>query len=143
GGLSAVARTPDMRVLMFHGPLVYLVGSYAGHTPFTEKDIDLFLQQYSHNPEQGRQLKENFLREAQLDIYPKMSVRSDEWVRRKLFEPLSWMAFLFRQLISEAQKRKPHILVAGVVERGTLRHFSETVLLERVFRGLRLKGNVD
>jgi hypothetical protein len=143
GGLSAVARTPDMRVLMFHGPLVYLVGSYAGHTPFTEQDIDLFLQQYSHDLEQGRRLKEEFLREAQLDVYPKLTARSDEWIKRRLFEPLAWMAFLFRRLISAAQKRKPHILVAGVVERGTLRHFSETVLLERVFRGLRSKGNAD
>jgi NurA domain-containing protein len=143
GGLSALARTPDMRVLMFHGPLVYLVGSYAGHTPFTEKDIDLFLHQYAHDPEQGRRLKEDFLKEAELEVYPKMSARSDEWVKRKLFEPLSWMAFLFRRLISEAKKRDPHVLVAGVVERGTLRDFSERILLERVFRGLRQKGNVD
>src|SRR6266404_5830639 len=58
GGLSALSRTPDMRVLMFHGPLVYLVGNYAGHTPFTENDIDLFLHQYAHDPEQGRSLKQ-------------------------------------------------------------------------------------
>src|SRR2546422_107508 len=60
GGLSALARTPDMRVLMFHGPLVYLVGNYAGHTPFTEKDIDLFLHQYAADPEQGKELKADF-----------------------------------------------------------------------------------
>jgi hypothetical protein len=143
GGLSAVARTPDMRVLMFHGPLVYLVGSYAGHTPFTEKDIDLFLHQYAHDPEEGCRLKEEFLKEAELDVYPKMSVRSDEWIKRRLFEPLSWMAFLLRRLISEARKRKPGILIAGVVERGTLRGFSERILLERVFRGLRQKENVN
>ena len=41
--LSALMRTPGIRVLMFHGPLVYLVGSYAGHAPFTEGDVDLFL----------------------------------------------------------------------------------------------------
>jgi hypothetical protein len=143
GGLSAVGRTPDMRVLMFHGPLVYLVGSYAGHTPFTENDIDLFLHQYAHDPEEGCRLKEEFLKEAELDVYPKMSGRCDEWIKRRLFEPLSWMAFLFRRLISEARKRKPGILIAGVVERGTLRDFSERILLERVFRGLRQKGNVD
>ena len=143
GGLSALARTPDMRVLMFHGPLVYLVGSYAGHTPFTEKDVDLFLHQYAHNSDEGRRLKEEFLKEAQLDVYPKMSVRSDEWVKRRLFEPLSWMSFLFRRLISEAKKRDPHVLVAGVVERGTLRDFSNRILLERVFRGLRATGNAD
>ena len=47
GGLSALERTPDLRLLMFHGPLVYLMSAYAGHTPFTEKDINLFLSQYA------------------------------------------------------------------------------------------------
>lgn len=42
GGLSALERIPDLRVLMFHGPLVYLMGGYVGHTPFTEKGIDLY-----------------------------------------------------------------------------------------------------
>ncbi len=143
GGLSALSRTPDMRVLMFHGPLVYLVGNYAGHTPFTENDIDLFLHQYAHDPEQGRSLKQEFLKEAELDVYPKMTGRSDEWVKRRLFEPLSWMAFLFRRLVAEAKKRKPQVLITGVVERGALRDFSERILLERVFRGLRQKGNID
>jgi hypothetical protein len=50
GGLSALERTPDLRVLMFHGPLVYLMGGYAGHTPFTEQDVDLFLHQYASMP---------------------------------------------------------------------------------------------
>jgi len=139
GGLSALNRTPDLRVLMFHGPLVYLVGSYAGHTPFTEADIDLFLQQYAPNAEQGKQLKEDFLREAAVEVYPKMTGRSDEWAQRRLFEPLSWMAFLYRRLIAEARSRKPVVLIAGVVERGNLRQFCEQVLLERVFRGLRQK----
>jgi hypothetical protein len=142
GGLAALARTPDMRVLMFHGPLVYLVGGYAGHSPFTEKDIDLFLHQYAHNPQQGQSLKEDFLKEAELDVYPKMTGRSDEWVKRRLFEPLSWMAFLLRRLIAEAKKRKPWVLISGVVERGTLTDFSNRILLDRVFRGLRQKGNV-
>jgi hypothetical protein len=143
GGLSALSRTPNMRVLMFHGPLVYLVGNYAGHTPFTESDIDLFLHQYAHEPGQGNLLKVQFLREAELDVYPRMTGRSDEWVRRRLFEPLSWMAFLFRRLIEEAKARKPPVLIAGVVERGSSREFSETILLDRVFRGLRQKGKVD
>src|SRR3990172_1316324 len=47
GGLAALDRNHDLNVLMFHGPLVYLVGSYAGHTPFTENDIDIFLHQYA------------------------------------------------------------------------------------------------
>jgi hypothetical protein len=143
GGLSALARTPDLRVLMFHGPLVYLMGGYAGHTPFTERDIDLFLRQYTSDPDRGRQLKEDFLHEAQLDIYPKMTDRSDEWVRRQVFEPLAWIAYLYRRLIREARQRKPIPIVAGVVERGELREFSEIVLLERIFRGLRAKGNAD
>lgn len=49
GGLSAMVRNPDLRVLMFHGPLVYLTGQYAGHAPFTEGDIDIFLGQYAQS----------------------------------------------------------------------------------------------
>lgn len=143
GGLAVLQRTPDLRVLMFHGPLVYLMSGYAGHTPFTEKDIDLFLDQYAPERESGRQLKEEFLEEAKLDIYPQMTDRSDEWIERKIFEPLSWIAFLYRKLIREAKARNPRPIVVGVVERGRLREFSEKILLERVFRGLRKKGNED
>jgi len=143
GGLSALSRLPELRVLMFHGPLMYLVGSYAGHSPFTEADIDLFLRQYGSNETQGRDLKQRFLREAKLDIYPRMTDRSDEWADKRLFEPLSWMAFLYRELIDVARRRKPTPLIVGVVERGSLREFSERVLLERVFRGLREKGNAN
>jgi hypothetical protein len=78
-----------------------------------------------------------------VDIYPKMTDRADEWVQRRLFEPLAWIAFLYRQLIEEARKRNPVPLIAGVVERGQLREFSERVLLERVFHGLRAKGRLD
>lgn len=143
GGLSALERTPDLSVLMFHGPLVYLVGNYAGHTPFTERDIDMFLRQYTPTAEAGRQLKEDFLREAKLDIYPRMTDRSDEWVRRCVFEPLAWMAYLYRQLIQRALQRNPVPIIAGVVERGELREFVQRVLLARVFRGLRDKENED
>src|SRR5439155_12221325 len=73
GGLSALAWTPDLGVLMFHGPLVYLVGNYAGHTPFTEKDIDTFLAQYGASENRGTELKEKFLRDAAIDIYPSMT----------------------------------------------------------------------
>ena len=141
GGLSALERTADLRVLMFHGPLVYLVGSYAGHTPFTEKDIDLFLHHYASDEAIGRALKEQFLKEAYVDIYPQMTGASDEWVKRRLFEPLSWIAFLYRRIVDVAKKRIPIPIIAGVVERGELREFSENELLERVFRGLRAKGN--
>lgn len=142
GGLSALMRMPQMRVLMFHGPLVYLVGNYAGHTPFTEADIDLFLRHYT--PGNGQELKEEFLQEARLSIYPRMIPdRSDEWANRRTFEPLAWIAFLYRKLVQEAKTRSPVPVIAGVVERGALREFSERVLLERVFDGLRVKGNAD
>jgi hypothetical protein len=49
------------------------------------------------------------------------------------------MAFLYRKLIAEARTRSPVPIIAGVVERGLLREFSEKILLERVFRGLRDK----
>jgi hypothetical protein len=136
GGLSALERTPNLRVLMFHGPLVYLMGGYAGHTPFTERDVDLFLNQYTPDADQSRQLKEDFLREARLDIYPQMTPRSDEWADRRLFEPLAWIAYLYRRLIRVARQRKPVPIIAGIVERGELREFCEKILLERVFRGL-------
>ena len=143
GGLSAMEREPDLHVLMFHGPLVYLMGGYAGHTPFTEQDIDLFLQQYAANADQGREIKEDFLHQARLDIYPKMTERSSEWSKRRLFEPLAFISYLCRRLINIARKREPTPIIAGVVERGALREFSEKVLLERVFRNLRERENED
>ncbi|AEP11687.1 DNA double-strand break repair nuclease NurA [Chloracidobacterium thermophilum] len=143
GGLSALERTPDLSVLMFHGPLVYLMGGYAGHTPFTEKDIDLFLHHYARDTATASRLKDEFLQEAFVNIYPQMTGNHKEWKRRRLFEPLAWMAFLYRRLIQEARKRKPVPIIAGVVERGDLREFSECILLDRVFLGLREKGNDD
>jgi len=144
GGLSVLEQTRDLSVLMLHGPLVYMMSGYSGHTPFTEKDIDLFLEHYGANPEHGRQLKDEFLEMARLDLYPKMTNRSDEWVARRLFEPLAWIAFLCRRLIRLAKKRTPTPIIAGVVERGgTLRNFSETVLLEKVYRRLRERNNQE
>ncbi len=143
GGLSALVRTPDLRVLMFHGPLVYVMGGFSGHTPFTERDIDLFLRQYAPDSNFARQLKEDFLQEARLDIYPEMTDRSGEWAKRRLFEPLAWIAYLYRRLIREARQRNPTPIIAGVVERGALREFIEKVLLKRVFRGLEDKGSAD
>jgi len=143
GGLSALMRTPDLRMLMFHGPLVYLVGNYAGHTPFTESDVDLFLRQYAPDSRFGLRLKDEFLQEAKLDVYPKMTERPDDWVRQRLFEPLAWMAFLYRRLVREAAARKPAVLVTGVAERSDSAEFCERLLLDRVFRGLRHKDNED
>ena len=89
--------------------------------------------------------KEDFLYQARLDIYSKMAPsRSDERADRRVFEPLSWIAYLYRRLIAVACSRIPVPIIAGVVERGgTLREFSETRLLERVFWGLRQRGNQD
>jgi hypothetical protein len=138
GGLSALARNPDMHVLLFHGPLVYVVWHYAGHTPFTEADIDLFLRQYAPADGSAACLKEEFLREARLHIYPLIvPERSDEWANRRVFEPLAWISFLYRKLIAEVRSRLRPPLIAGVVERGDSREFCEQVLLERIFRNLR------
>jgi hypothetical protein len=138
GGLAALERTPDLRVLMFHGPLIYMMSAYAGHTPFTEADIDRFLQHYAAKGEQAQQIKEEFLQEAKLDVYPHLAKeRSNEWSTRRVFEPMAWIAYLYRRLIREAKKRNPVPLIMGVVERSELREFSEKILLERVFRGLR------
>ena len=143
GGLSALERTPDLRVLMFHGPLVYLMGAYAGHTPFTEGDIDLFLNHYAPNSNLAEDIKDDFLDQAKLDIYPAMTESSDKWVERRLFEPLAWIAYLYRRIIMVARERDPIPVIVGVAERGRTRDFSESVLLERVFRGLRQKDNIS
>jgi hypothetical protein len=140
GGLAALERTPDLRVLLFHGPLVNMMAGYAGHSPFTEHDIDIFLHHYAPSEATARQLKENFLREAKLDIYSRMTKRSSELVQRRLFEPLSWISFLFRRLIHLASTRNPIPVVAGIVERHSAsREFIRNYLLKRVFR--RLKEN--
>jgi hypothetical protein len=138
GGLSALARNPDLHVLMFHGPLVYLVGNYAGHTPLTETDIDLFLRHYAPDDGSGARLKEEFLREARLYVYPLIvPERSDEWASRRVFEPLSWISFLYRKIVVEAKGRLRAPVIAGVVERGESQEFCERVLLERIFHNLR------
>jgi hypothetical protein len=142
GGLAALDRNPDLDVLMFHGPLVYLVGSYAGHTPFTENDIDIFLRHYASDPEKGKQIKEEFLREAKLDIYPRMTDNFTEWIKLRVFEPLAFMAYLLRRLIYEAKKRKNMPLIAGVVERNDSSKFID-IILQRVFRGLSKNSKQD
>ncbi len=145
GGLSTLRRNSNLKVLMFHGPLVYLMSGYSGHTPFTEADINLFLKHYSDDDKElAEQLKKEFLEEAHLDIYPAMGTgREDDLVHRRLFEPLSWIAFLCRKIISMAQSREPRPIIAGVIERGKSREFTEKVLLERIFRSLRQKGKED
>lgn len=144
GGLSALERTTDLRVLMFHGPLVYLMGGYAGHTPFTERDIDLFLNQYAVDPSVGRDMKDEFLHAAKLAVYPGMvPERADAWVHERVYEPLAWIAFLYQRLIRTARDRRPVPIIAGVVERGASAEFCRTVVFERVFRGLREHGRPE
>jgi hypothetical protein len=140
GGLAVLERTPDLRVLMMHGPLLYLMSAHAGHTPFTEADIDLLLRHYAAGPGFREKLKEDFLRQARLDIYPAMIEKSDDWAARRLFEPLAWIAFLCRRLLDVAKKRNPPPLVVGVVEHSDQREFCEKVLLDRIFRVLRDRG---
>lgn len=144
GALSALRRNPDLRMLMLHGPLVYLVGNYTGHTPFTENDIDIFLRNYAEDPDASQQLKEEFLEEARVDVYPELAEgMARELYHRRLFEPVSWIGFLYRKLVEEAKKRDPVPIIAGVVERGSQKQFSQNVLLRRVFQGLRSKERED
>ncbi len=138
GGLSALERTPDLGVLLFHGPLTPALGPYSGHIPFTEADIDLFLHHYLPHSGMAQELKQDFLREARVHIYPTLTDRSQEWVEKRVFEPLSWIAYLFRRLVRAAKSRDRVPVIAGVVERGRSREFSEKVLLQRIFHGLRM-----
>ncbi len=141
GGIAALERTPDLRMLVFHGPLVYPMGSFLGHTPFTEADIDLFLRHYSLNADKGEALKRQFLKEATATLYPRMAgTRAQHWGGRRLFEPVAWIAFLLRKLIEIAQSRTPSPLIAGVVERGRSRNYLQSVFLPAVFQELEEKG---
>ena len=145
GGLATLERSKNLDVLMFHGPLMYLMGGYSGHTPFTESDIDLFLQNYAGDKAFAASLKNEFLREAGEKIYPKVLPHEpDVWAEKRLFEPMTWMAFLYRRLLETAKRRNPQPLIAGVVERGgRLREFARKILLDRVFQKLRMRGKQD
>ncbi|MCS7012129.1 MAG: hypothetical protein RMI34_12410 [Chloroherpetonaceae bacterium] len=59
GGLSILESYEKISVLMFHGPLVYTVNHYTGHSPFTENDIDKFLAHYGAKSQRGREIKES------------------------------------------------------------------------------------
>lgn len=143
GGLSILESYERLNVLMFHGPLVYTVNHYTGHAPFTENDIDKFLSHYGAKSQRGREIKEAFLKKAFEEIYPKLIPDNYvEWHKKRVFEPLSFMAYLLRLIIEEAKKK--NTLVIGAVERGTqYSEFSRMHLLERVFDGLRKKNNID
>lgn len=143
GAIAALERTPDLRVLMIHGPLVYMMNAYAGHSPFTEKDIDLFLRHYAGSEKFAKKLKQDFLEEAKL-TYPKMTSYYEELIKKKLFEPLTWIAFLYRRLIKEAKNRKRSVkpLIMGVVERSNLKEFT-LGKFDKIFDNLRKRNESD
>ncbi len=144
GGLAALDRAPDLDALVFHGPLVYhVIDKYVGHSPLTEHDVDLLLGD-GVDDALGRRLKVDFLAEARRDIYPRMTPHAAAWATRRLFEPLALMAFLQRRLIDAARRHPRRPMIVGVIERGgSMRDFSERILLARVFQGLTTKGNKD
>ena len=138
GGLAVLDNNPDIDVLMFHGPLMYLMNAYAGHTPFTEKDIDLLLANYAPNAESAKTIKEDFLAEARQKIYPQMLSDPGAWSGRRLFEPLAWIAFLLKRIIKTAKARTPVPIIAGVVERGgNSTEYARKHLLRKSFEGFR------
>jgi len=136
GALAALERTPDLKVLMIHGPLVYMMSAYAGHSPFIEKDIDLFLGHYAGSEKFAQKLKEDFLKESE-SVYRQASSFSQDLIDRKLFEPLTWIAFLYKKLIKEAKSRRRKIkpLIMGVIERNNLKEFSFRIF-NKVFEDL-------
>ncbi|HEX2037852.1 MAG TPA: hypothetical protein VHS99_27080 [Chloroflexota bacterium] len=144
GGLTILERTPDLRVLMFHGPLVPTTRHYVGYSPLTEHDVDLLLTSYAPDPTLARDIKEEFLSQATRHLYPQMTSQAEVWARRRLFEPLAWLAYLYRRLIRTARRRHPTPIVAGIVERGSGMHeFTEHVILARIFQELRRRHNED
>ena len=97
----------------YDGPSFRVLRKYR-RSIFSEKDIDLFLHHYAGDADFARDLKEKFLEEARVEIYPHMTDHHSEWARRPVFEPLSWMAYLCRRLIQKAKKRTPIPLMGFV-----------------------------
>ena len=91
------------------------------HTPFTEQDIDLFLNQYRRRISgQSQDIKEDVIGQALLDIYPEMTENWREWLSRsRLFEPLAFITYMYR-LASRSVLASAIRLqwCAGVVGRG-------------------------
>jgi len=131
--LHTLNRYPELDVLVLHGPLVYLMGQYAGHVPFTDEDVDLFLRNYGLE----QRLKEQFQAEARR-IYPQMTEqwRAPSWGGRLegRYEPLCFICFLLWEILrvvtdARRPKRTP---VCGVAERGTLSEFIRRIAFQRV-----------
>lgn len=137
--LLAVLRTlqhnPNLDILVLHGPLVYMMGQYAGHIPFTEEDMDKFLLNYAVDEQD---LKKEFQEEAS-HIYPQMSGqwRSTTWVGRLegRYETITLIRFLLCKIVKvisdENRPKKP--LICGVTERATLSEFTEKYIFQRAF----------
>ena len=130
GVLHTLQRYPDLDVLVLHGPLVYLMGQYAGHIPFTEEDIDVFLGNYSIASELKREFQEQAVR-----IYPKMTGqwRSNSWVGRLegRYEPICFIRFLLWKILHTARNRHKRPLICGVTERGSSSEYLRRYLFPR------------
>lgn len=130
--LHTLQRYPDLDILVLHGPLVYLMGQYAGHIPFTDEDIDIFLRNYSLD----QNLKEEFQEEARR-IYPQMTDqwRSTNWIGQLdgRYEPICFIRFLLRKILDIAtdENRPQKTLICGVTERGTLSEFIRRIIFQR------------
>jgi len=130
--LHTLQRYPDLDVLVLHGPLVYLMGQYAGHIPFTEEDMDIFLRNYGLE----QNLKEEFQDEAQR-IYPQMTEqwRSSSWVGRLegRYEPICVIRFLLWKILHLIcdEQRPRRTLICGVAERGALSEFVRRFVFRR------------
>jgi|GEM_PF-723114 len=134
GGLSALYRNEGLSGLFFHGPLVYPMASFAGSSPFSEGDIDSFLQEGDFKDAEGRSLKERYLTHMDQVCYPLMTEDSSSLVGHRVFEPVTWLAFLLNDFLRLAQRRGKSPLIAGAVERVQTSLFVEKVVFPRLFR---------
>lgn len=138
GSIAALQRCQDLQALSIHGPLVYMMNAYAGHAPFTEKDIDLFFSQYSNHSGDSEKIKQEFWNIWKSEGV-KLTSHHEELATKKLYEPLTFIAFLYQKLIKEAKSRKRRIkpYIFGAVERNYLKEFSVFYIFEKVFKKLR------
>ncbi|TAK28730.1 MAG: DNA double-strand break repair nuclease NurA [Chloroflexota bacterium] len=134
GVLHTLHRYPELDILVLHGPLVYLMGQYAGHIPFTEGDMDTYLRNYSLDQD----LKTEFQSEAE-HIYPQMTGqwRSSYWLGRLegQYEPICLIRFLLWKILQLAtdERRPKKTLICGVAERGTSSEFLRRFVFQKAF----------
>lgn len=132
--INTLQRYPNLDMLILHGPLVYLIGQYAGHIPFTNEDIDIFLKNYSLE----QNLKEEF-REQANTIYPQMTQQwRSSWIGQLEghYEPICFMRFLLWKIknIIENKSRPKNTLLCGVTERSTLSEFIRRIVFQRLLQ---------